>query len=432
MRREWTICLLLASFLSACSQGRSGADAGVEEEDAADFPSQDTQPPEENPAEPDGVDRLDPDLLEDGDADRTEGAEPEWPRPPGVGLMHTSSQLETMWENRSSEPWLSAYGSLMKEARAALSHAPSPMRDFDVPAYYVDEEAHMAAKQCLVDDGNAAYALALAYQLAEDDMERMQFADKAVEILDAWASVNVSVSGADGDLVMMYKGIHLLYAADLVLRYEEWSETGRAAFLLWVRGVFLASAEAKKNDRNNHGDWGTLGAIAGAAILGDTTGVADEIERIRTRIAGNIDGSGELPQENLRTNSGMWYTYFALAPMTAGAQVGRNILGVNLYDYVTPEGRSIRLALDRLFFYCLDPGAWPHKLPDGIAGEIWRTLYPCADEVEIPQPYDWPGNLYEIMSSVYSVTEWEAWVAPYRPQRGWHAWIYVTLMRGAY
>jgi hypothetical protein len=442
MPHAWIATIGLTFLLPACSPGRGGEDAGFDRDEAAELQPEDSQPPDALPDGDDGTDTIAPDLL-DGedplpdaddvpDADGGEEAEPAWPRPPGVGLMHTSAQLLTMWENRSTDPWLAAYDQLMEEARAALSHTPSPMRDFDVPGYYVDPDAHTAAKQCLTDDGRAAYALALAYQLAEDDLERTQFADRALLILDAWAFENVSVSGADGDLVMMYRGIHLLYAADLVFRYGGWNDTGRAGFLGWVRGVFLVSAGAKKNDRNNHGDWGTLGAVAGAAMLGDAAGTAAEIERIRTRIAENIDANGELPQENLRTNSGMWYTYFALAPMTAGAQVGRNVLGVNLFEFVSPEGRSIRLALDRLFFYCLDPGAWPYELPEGIAGEIWRALYPCADEVEIPQPYDWPGNLYEIMSSVYSVSEWEAWVAPYRPQRGQHAWIYVTLMRGAY
>jgi hypothetical protein len=413
---------LLACVLCACSQGRTGSDS-VDGAPDADEPALDAADGPDGADEPD-----DPDPLDVSDDDWADGG---WPRPPGVGLMHTSVHLETMWELRSSEPWLSAASGLMDEARAALEHVPSPMVDFDVPAYYADEEAHTAAKRCLADDGGAAYALALAYQLAEDDEERTMFADRAVAILDAWASVNESVSGADGNLVMMYKGIHLLYAADLVLRYEGWSETGREAFLGWVRGVFLPSAEAEKNDRNNHGDWGTLGAVAGAAILGDTAGVSTELERIRTRIGERISPSGELPEENYRTNSGMWYTYFALAPMTAGIQVGRNVLGVDLFGYVSPEGRSIRLALDRLFLYCLDPGTWPYELPPGPAGEIWRLLYPCADEVELPLPYDWPANLYEVMSSVYSVPEWEAWVAPYRPQRGQHAWIYATLMRGA-
>ncbi len=435
--------LLFACALCACSQQRSAKDLATDAPDTTDLaddeavsdtgldPAQDTSWWEDADAT-DALDWQDPELADTRDADADEELLTEWPRPPGVGLMHTSQQLQTMWENRSFEPWSAAYSALMVEAQAALAHTASPMVDFYVPGYYVDEEAHTAAKQCITLDGMAAYVLALAYQLAEDDVERTEYADRAVQIIDAWATVNVSVSGDDGDLVMLYKGIHLVYAADLVLRYEGWDPAGRSALLSWVRSVFLGSAQAEKNDRNNHGDWGTLGAIAGGAILEDDVAVALELERIRVRISESIDDTGELPQENLRTNSGMWYTYFALAPMTAGIQVGKNILGVDLYGYVSPEGRSIRLALDRLFTYCLDPASWPHELPGGIAGEIWRVLYPCADEVEIPEPFDWPGNLYEIMSSVYAVPEWEAWTAPYRPQRGLHAWIHVTLMRGAY
>jgi hypothetical protein len=353
----------------------------------------------------------------------------ELPNAPGAGLLHTTAQLDFMRAHRTQEPWAAAMARVLDEANSSLGRTPAPPVDFNVPYYYANPEESDAAKACLHEDGVAAYVLALSYQLAETSAERSQYADKAVEILNAWGSVNKSVSGGDGTLLMVYKGVLLLYAADLVMNYEGWTPSARDTFMVWVDGVFAKSASDIKARKNNWGDWGTLGAVASAGLHNDTTGVLIEVERIKQRIETNIDANGEIPEENLRTNSGMWYTFFALTSMTTAAHIARNTTGANLFDFQAPNGRSIRLALDKLFFYCEHPDQWPYPLPDGILGQIQKLLYPCADEVLVPQPDSWPGNLYEGVSDIYQVGAWEDWVTPYRPQRGYHGWLYPTLMR---
>jgi hypothetical protein len=436
------ICFFLgAAALQGCSgeaDGLAGDDGNLLQEIVEALPD---AAPGEDAMDGDGGDGWEslPDISpgdDDGagdgiDADEGEEGGPDWPRPPGVGLMHTAQQLQFMADHADLEPWHGALQQLMYDAESSLLEVPTPMEDFNVPFYYAHEEEHMAAKNNLSGDAYAAYALALGYQLAGSDEGRIRYAGKAIELLDAWAFTNRQVSGPDGDLVMMYRGVMLLYAADLLWRFEGWTDEGRAAFLTWVRGVFIPSAEREKVRPNNRGDWGTLGATAAAAILEDPAGVRTEIERIKVRIDETIDAVGELPEENLRTNSGMWYTYFALTSMTAAVWIARNMTGENLFEYVSPSGRSIRLALSRSFYYCLYPEAWPYLLPDGLAGIIQQALYPCDDEVEIPTPQAWPGNLFEIMSSVYREEAWEDWIEPCRPIKGWHAWIYPTLMRSA-
>ena len=351
------------------------------------------------------------------------------PHPPGVGLMHTAAQLAFLRAHRDEPPWQAAYQQLVQDADAALLRSPDPRVDFDVPFYYGDPQASQAAKECLRQDGLAAYALALGYQLADTGARRHQYAAKAIAFLDAWATVNTSITGADGDLVAMYAGVPLLYAADLVMNAEDWDPAGRAAFTAWASTVFRHSAETIKGHANNWGAWGTLGAMASAALVGDAAGVADEISRTETRIETSIDANGELPEENLRTNSGMWYTYFALTSMTAGAQIARNVAGVDLFDYTAPNGRNLRMALDRDLVYAQHPEQWPYLLPAGVEGDLWRVLYPCADDVEMPSVTGWPGTLFEAMSDVYQVPAWRDWVLASRPLKGYHAWIYVTLAR---
>jgi hypothetical protein len=411
-------------------------DTAVEPDDAAaDVPSVDdaaADAPSVDDAAADAlsVDDAAADVLSDDDAGTAADAPPvDDPRPPGVGLMHTAAQLEFMRAHQGTAPWLAAYEQLLGEAETGLARTPEPREDFDIPFYYADPAAAQAAKEGLRQDAFAAYALALGYQLAGTRERRDAYAAKAIEILEAWATVNTQVSGADGDLVVIYVGIPLLYAADLVLNSDGWDDAGRAAFLGWATAVFETSAAAIKDNVNNWGDWGTLGAVASRGLVGDTDGVVHEADRIRDRIASEIAANGELPEENNRTNNGMWYTFFAMTSMTTAVQIILNTTGVDLYGYTAPNGRSIRLALDKEFFYAVHPDQWPYPLPEGLAGELWRILYPCDDTIQMPYPNGWPGTLFEVMSDVYGVTEWEDWVSPYRPQRGYHGWIYSTLVR---
>ena len=351
------------------------------------------------------------------------------PAPPGAGLMHTVAQLDFMRAHRTQPPWSDAYAQLLGEADAALDRIPEPQQDFDVPNGYTDPQGQTAAKERLRQDAFAAYALALGYQLADTGAKRRAYAAKAVEILDAWASVNQRISGADGDLVAMYAGITMIFAADLVMNFDGWSAARRSAFTSWASTVYRHSSDAIKDRANNWGAWGTLGAIATAALVHDSAAVTNEIARLEGRIADTIADNGELPEENKRTNSGMWYTYFALTSMTAAARIARNVAGVDLFAYTAPNGHSLRIALDRDFFYALHPDQWPYPLPGGLAGELWRLVYPCADTVELPTVTGWPGPLFEIMSDIYDVPAWRDWIVGARPLRGYHAWLYVTLAR---
>ena len=366
---------------------------------------------------------VDTQLVADGRADI------DAPRPPGVGLMHTVAQLDFLRAHRDQQPWQPAYQQLLQDADAALARTPDPRVDFDVPFYYGDPAASEAAKECLRQDALAAYALALGYQLADTSARRHLYAAKATEFLGAWATVNTSISGADGDLVAMYTGVPLLYAADLVMNAEDWAPAGRSAFMAWTSTVFSHSSDNIKGHSNNWGAWGTLGAMATAALAGNAAAVADEIARTESRIETSIAANGELPEENLRTNSGMWYSYFALTSITAAAQIARNVSGIDLFGYTAPNGRTLRMALERDFVYAVHPEQWPYPLPAGVEGALWRAIYPCADTIEMPSVTGWPGTLFEQMSDIYEVPTWRDWVIAARPLKGYHAWIYVTLAR---
>ena len=344
------------------------------------------------------------------------------------GGFHSLAQIEEARSRALEEPAASAVVQLMADADAALLRVPQAVKVFSVPFYYRNSKASQEAKKCLSEDASAAYALALAWHLGPEE-GRDRYAEKAVEILNAWATTNRKIAGWDGPLVACYAGVPLIFAADLLWDYQGWEKESQAGFGDWVRKVFWKNAQKVKRRANNHGDWGTFASIASSHYLDDAGTLRSDVERVKTRIDRTIAANGELPLENLRTNSGMWYTYFALAPMTGACQVALDATGTDLFTYVSPKGRSIRQALNKYFEYCQNPGSWPYRPRPGLRGRIQRVFHPCANDVELPTPDGMPGNLYEAMISVYAEKAWDDWLAPYRPVHGCRAWIYPTLLR---
>jgi len=332
------------------------------------------------------------------------------------GGITSSSRIQAVRKNLGREPWRSAFAQLRSEALAALDYKTDAPETLRVPGYYSDAAGHTSGKKSLSDAALAAYALALAYQIGQDP----RFADKAAAILDDWAAKNKKVQGPDGDLVLCYAGIPFLFAAELLHGYDGWDRT---AFQTWVRGVFLKSARKLERRSNNQGAWGIFAAMAGHHLLDEKEALLADIPRLRARIESRIAQDGSLPLESRRTNSGMWYTYFALAPLTSAAAITLDATGEDLF-----HDTALKRGLDKLFTYCLDPGSWPHPKPGGIYGWFHNKLYPSEDRVDRPSPTDWPANLYEAMLPVYREPRWEAWLAPHRPIRGGRAWIYPTLL----
>jgi hypothetical protein len=310
-----------------------------------------------------------------------------------------------------------AWERVAREADRALERSPQAVVDFDVPGAYVDHEGHSKALAPLAGDAWIAYCCGVAYQLA-DASRRMLYADKAVEVLEAWAATNTRTSNHDGDLCMAYAGTGLVLAAELVADSDRWAARDRAAFAGWVGSVILGSCETITRRENNWGDWGILGCVTAHHFLDDRSGVEADIEHLRGRIDRQIEADGRMPLEIGRKAAGVWYTYFALAPLTAACQIAFNARGVDLFHDVGPRGGGVEKALDYLLSYCREPGRWPHHRGEPL--------------VNSPTPSTWYGTLFEAMHGVYRKPAYGEWVRGSRPvmTHGHHyAWAVPTLLK---
>jgi hypothetical protein len=126
--------------------------------------------------------------------------------------------------------------------------------------------------------------------------------------------------------------------------YLDWLTTARNA---------LAEHAAK----NNHGSWFLAQIIPIARYCGRDDLARQLCEEDKARIAGQIKPDGSQPEE-IRRVDGLGYSQFNLE---AQFQVARQAagLGIDLWNYTSPAGASLRRALEYLRPFNTEPETWP-------------------------------------------------------------------------
>ncbi len=122
---------------------------------------------------------------------------------------------------------------------------------------------------------------------------------------------------------------------------HEWFNT----YLVWL----LTSDHGKKEAQttNNHGSWYDVQAASIALFLGKKAQATAILkESMSRRIARQIEPDGRQPLELARTKS--WdYSVFNLQPLFEVAALGERV-GLDIWHFQTPDGRSLKGALDYL------------------------------------------------------------------------------------
>jgi hypothetical protein len=145
-----------------------------------------------------------------------------------------------------------------------------------------------------------------------------------------------------------------LWSADDQSKLEDWFR----AYLKWLRESPNGQAEARAT--NNHSTWYDVQETTFLLFLGDEAGARQVLEAAKTkRIAAQIQPDGQMPRELTRTKS--WgYSCFNVKALTLLADLGQRV-DVDLWNYRTPDGRSIRAALDFLLPFATGQHPWPHQ-----------------------------------------------------------------------
>lgn len=141
------------------------------------------------------------------------------------GMLHTSSDLDFMRKKvlANEEPWRNAWENLRKSEFASLDYKPTP---FSVVANGPYNKPDVGGSE-FVRDGGVAYTMALQWYVTRDK----RYAEKAIEIFNAWSSTLDSVTNHNRQLKVGTAGIKYLNAAEIIKHtYKKWKTKDRKAF----------------------------------------------------------------------------------------------------------------------------------------------------------------------------------------------------------
>ena len=221
----------------------------------------------------------------------------------------------------------------------------------------------------------AVTTLAAAYRETRDErfasraalLLRVWFLDAATRMnpnLDFGQGVPGRTTGRGAGIIATRKLVEIIDAARLLADSPFWTDRDRKGLHAWC-AAYAQWLKTSKNGReeaeaaNNHGTWYEAQLTALLLYTGRQDEAKARCERARQRLASQIDPDGRQPRELERTRSWSYSVmnldgWFTVARLAEGA-------GVDLWYYRTPDGRSLRAALDYLAPFAGGHAKWPHQ-----------------------------------------------------------------------
>jgi beta-glucosidase len=154
------------------------------------------------------------------------------------------------------------------------------------------------------------------------------------------------------DAMTLLHGSSALTVAD-----EQGLKDWMRAYLEWLIDSPFGREQARRG--NNQETWGDVQIVALALYTGQPEIARSVVEDAKRDVADEFEPDGRQPRELARTRS--WdYSIFDLTAFLHLAALGEQV-GVDLWNYSTPDGRSLRQGLEYLIPFAAGERRWPHK-----------------------------------------------------------------------
>lgn len=218
---------------------------------------------------------------------------------PGVTVSRAELDFARTKVLAGAQPWKDAYDQMMASPYASLSRTPKPRAVVECGPYSNPDHGCTDERE----DAIAAYTDALAWYVTRDD----RYAEKAIDLMDAWSATLTQHTDSNAPLQTAWAGASWAKAAELI-KYTytgTWAGAGRFATLL--RTVYLPKVV---NGSNSNGNWELTmmeAAVGISVFLEDKAPYDSAMARFRTRTAAYVylSSDGDLPKtvpsQNLNT-----------------------------------------------------------------------------------------------------------------------------------
>ncbi|MFJ3672848.1 alginate lyase family protein [Streptomyces sp. NPDC090106] len=220
---------------------------------------------------------------------------------PGVTVSQAQLDFARTKVNAGAQPWKGAFDQMMASKYADQNRTPAPRSvvecgSYSNPNYGCTDER---------EDAIAAYTNALAWYITRD----ARYAQKSIQLMDAWSAVITDHTNSNAPLQTGWAGSTWPRAAEII-KYTYtggWSNSGRFGTML--RNVYLPEIV---NGSNSNGNWelSMTEAAIGISVFLEDKGVWDSaMARFRTRTAAYVylasdgDVPKTVPSQNLNTTA---------------------------------------------------------------------------------------------------------------------------------
>lgn len=222
---------------------------------------------------------------------------------------------------------------------------------------------------------NAVRTLSLAWWLTNED----QYAQKASDLIRHWfldeaTRMNPNLEYAQGiPGINNGRGIGIIEtrsltgiadAVGLLAGSSSWTAADDAALKNWYAQYlnWLLTSKNGKDEhaaKNNHGTWFYDQAIDFALFTGDKARAKELVEEAKKRLDSQLTAQGTFPLELERTNA-LGYSTFNTQAWFNVARLAE-ATGIDLWNYTTSKGATLRTALDWLEPYALGEKKWTYQ-----------------------------------------------------------------------
>jgi alginate lyase len=245
--------------------------------------------------------------------------------------------------------------------------------------------------------------LSAAYHLTDN----VSYASKASELLRVWFLNNetlmnpnlehseVKLGVNNGDFSGIMAGIYLRDLPDAIALISDsgsWTKQDQRGIKLWFSKYFdwLLNSDfgmEEGKSLNNHGTWYDV-QVSSLGLFLNKTEISKEILKnyMDKLLAAKIRPDGIQPFEIDRSQS-LDYHLFNLQGLFTLAKIGDQ-MGIDLWDYKTPEGSRLQKELDYLLPYALEKEKWPYEQIKPVArGKLLDVLCQAISHYEGNEKY---------------------------------------------